>query len=282
MSISVVQGFEAVESIKRNIANVTPADRVRMANTVNSQIYAQAMHVNPDDYRVDYTIQTAANVARYALPLDFMNIDVAKTGLFKTSTGSTYVILNISSLSGAIAVGETIDGDSSLATGTVQEVGTDFLVLYGITGAFEDGEDITASGSETATLDSSVLFDRNKNRYNLTEYGSFEEGYYFESSNLIKTPPSTSSNTGVDVLRYIPRLDLFVVPSPDTDPIAGDFVDIPYSEGDYLELITDLLLIQYEVKDRNDGQWEVAQLRAFNVIQDFFGKVNKKPRIFSI
>jgi hypothetical protein len=275
MSIQLQTAYTALEEDLRNIGNVGLNSKLRWANTVNEQIYDEVINRNPSDYALNKTIQVVANTVKYARATNFKNRNAPQTGVYKTTLGGTdFGILNFDSETGTFTAELTVTGGTSGATATIDEVQSSYLVLSNISGEFEDDETITDTSTGSASVNGELIaYNQSSELERDTEFGSQNQGFYEDGNNLVITPKPTTTKILID--RYIPKLDAFTA-------LTNTFVDIPYSEGKYLELIVDLLLIQYYLFDRNDFSEQQATARANSVLYNFFNNIDTQPRIYTI
>ena len=274
MSITLTNWFDSLTRVKRNIGNVTEASKLEWANTINEQIYDYITRTNPQDYISRKTYQIVSGTTKYARATDFKNRTAPECGIFMTETGTDFGILNYDTETVAFTVGLTVTGTTSWATGVIDELFSDYLVLSDVSGTFEDDELLTDSTTGSATINGTIkAFDRSNELVAYTGDGFQTEGYYEEGSNLVITPKPTETDVIYD--KYMPKLTAFTA-------LTESFVDIPYAEGKYLELIRDLLFIQYEVFNRNGYNEQQATIRANDVLQDFFGTINTESKVYII
>jgi len=275
MSITLDTAYTALEEDLRNIGNVGLNAKLRWAKTVNEQIYDEVINRNPSDYALNNTIQVVENTVEYARSTDFKNRNAPQTGVYKTTLGGTdFGILNFNTETGSFTAGLTVTGATSTATGTIDEVQSSYLVLSNVSGEFQDNEIITDTSTGSATVnDELIAYNRSTELERVTEFGSQNEGFYEDGSNLIITPKPTTTKVLID--RYIPKLEAFTA-------LTDTFVDIPYSEGKYLELLVDLLLIQYYLFDRNDFSEQQAAARSNSILYNFFYNIQTQPRVYTI
>lgn len=270
--ILVSQAFDSLERVKRNIANVTTDSRLEWANTVNEQIYDYIIGINMQDYIVDNTIKIVSGTAKYPRATNFKNRKVPYTGIYETTTGTDYGLLYFDNLSNYFTVGLTLTDGTSGATAKIDEVHSNYLILSAITGTFGDNNPITDENGGQADVNGTIeTFNRTETFLDYTNYGSSCSGYYEEGSNLVFTPMPQQDKIIVD--RYIPLLTKITA-------VTQSFVNIPYSEGKYLELLRDMIMIQYEVFNRDGFSEQQAVIRANAVLNDFFSAINTEPRIF--
>jgi hypothetical protein len=279
MSFTVTNAFDALTDIKKNINNISNSQKIRMANFVNSQIYEYIIRINPEDYISDFTISVIANTFIYARPSDFKTMSIIGTGLFKTTTDTGYGLLNYDGQGATIfTVGLTVTGTISLATGVITEDhdsgSTGYLIIRAISGTFQDNETITDTSTGSATTNGTVtVFSPSTDKVLQRNYGSNEEGYYQKGTNFILTPIPTGTN--IYVSRYIPIETALTV-------VGDNFINISTAGNKYLETIRGLLLVQYEIFNKDISSEVVAEQRANNILKDFFGSINNTPKIYNL
>lgn len=273
MAISLVEGFESLKTVKRNIGNISTLSKAEWGNTVNEQIYNAAIMVNPEDYCSILTVPVISGTKKYDKPTDFKNMNAPDCGVFKTGTGVEFGILYYDNEVTAFAVDEIVTGVDSGAIATIEEVQSTFFRLSSISGTFENNEQLTGSIAGDVLVNGTITkFSETSDLEKITKFGSQDEGYYFEKGKFVITPLPTAARTLL--CRYIPKETVF------TEALTGNFIEIDNAGGIYLELIRDLLMIQYEVNDRNALSEQQASIRAATVLNNFFANINKQPTTY--
>lgn len=101
----------------------------------------------------------------------------------------------------------------------------------------------------------------------ITGYGSQEEGYYINGTNVIFTGISSSSTV---ILRYIPVL-------ADITSLSGTFI-VP---DEFKELVLEGMVVAY-YKNEEDPREAEADQRFARLLTQFLATVKKAPRIYGL
>ena len=275
MTVSINTAFTSVKSRVKNIKNIDPEERILMANIVNSRIYDYVINVNPEDYISEKTIFVESGEDEYNAPSDFYNHARSdKVGIFKTKGGSRFLALGYDAQTGDFTDGLTVTGATSGATGVITQIQDDgttgFLRLKTLTGNFKENEIITDTATGSATVNTQTKYVETDEQLNLTGKNSDYTGYFTRGDKYIFTPLPQSGIVYLD--RYFPILT-------DMTGLEDTFVSVNSPDSKYIELIRDLLLIEYEINDQDEGKEINANERAEIVLKDFFN-IKKEPKIY--
>jgi len=237
---------------------------------LNQFFYHQVVNVNPDDYLTTRTIKTIADTPTYTLPSDFKTLQHG--GVYAVDTGTDYYALNYDSQTvNFTTVPQTITQATTGATGTLAEVvdygTTGTLRLTNVVGTFDDNYVITGSTEGSATANGAAEgFVYTNRKVAVTGFGSYNNGYWVDLTNLTKTPtPSTSE---VYIMRYLPRLSSLatlatetLIPTPDFDEFVRDSVDVYWNQW------------------RQSPDEFTAQQRATASLKDLLKQIRKTPGV---
>lgn len=278
MAIQVQEGFNAIKSKYKDITNIFPVDKVRMANIVNSRIYNFVIKSNPEDWIKENTIFVQPNVDTYASPTNFQHHkDSDRAGLFFTNGGSTYLSLEFDTKVNDFTVGQTITQPATSASGTLDQIEVDgaegFMKLSNVDGDFETDESITNGLTATADVVSLKAYDESDRALDLTHKSSPYTGYFTRGSNYIITPLPKSNAVLLD--RYFEKAEQITK----TD-LTDNFVEVNVDDGQYIELIRDLLFIEYGIFNSDEKEENNGNIRSQPVLTDFFNSNNKEPNVF--
>jgi hypothetical protein len=247
---------------------------LQWVNFINQFTYSYFINVNPESYITNSTIKTIADTDTYALPSDYRESKVSGTGIFKTDTGTAYTALNYDAEVGAFTVGNTVTGGTSGATGVISSINdygtTGTLTLTGVSGTFQDNENITDTGTGDATVNGSPeSFEYDNSQLSYTGFGRNLEGYYIQGDNVVFTPiPNESS---VYILRYIPELSDLTAESDETI--------IPNSYKEFARNATDVFWEQW----RERGNMEfLASQRFQSALLQLLNDIKRTPQVFQM
>jgi len=275
--VTVSQAFQDLKFTKKNIANLGVAQKLSMANKVNSRIYKFIAGINPEDLITENTIFVRPDVNTYARPSNIQNHLPLSSGIFQTIRGTTFLSLEYDTETGSFTEGLTVTGSTSGATGVIEQLednGSEgFMKLSGVTDDFETTEILTDTNTGSATVESLKPYNESDKLLNLTHSNSLSLGYLSRGSNYIFTPMPTSNAVFVD--RYIP-----FVTSLAAGDLSDNFVSVNVDDGQYIELLKDLLLIYYEIDDQNPMLEQNADIRVQPILTEFFSTSAKEPQIF--
>ncbi len=276
MAITIAQAFTSLLRTKKNLGDVSDAARIAWSDTVNEQIYNRISKINPEDYITEFLVDVSSGVSSYTRPIDYKNMNIIETGLFKTTSGTTYGRLRYDAETGAFTEGLTVTGGSSGATGVIDELHDDgttgYFKLSSVSGTFEDDEAITDSSTGVAVVNGTLQAYKNTDTpLEKTGQASAFIGWYERGTSIIMTPEP--SGNALYNMRYTPKLTKFTA-------TTESFVDIPTESGIYLEMITDLLNVQYEKVQLQSLTPAEAEEVANNTMDDFFGEIAVIPNTY--
>ena len=276
MTVSIDTAFQAIKFVKKNIANISGDNQLLMANIVNSRVRDFAININPEDFIKEETIFIKPNVDTYAIPTDFQNhLASARSGLFSSRGGNTFQSLEFKTKTGVFTVGQVLTGTTSGATATIDQIEdngtTGFIKLSSVTGVFTAGEAITDPITGAAVNVESIPYENSDAQLNLTHANSQKIGFFTRGTDYVITPAPIVKDIYLN--RYFPILTEMTV-TTDT------FVEVNAPNGKYTELLRDLLLVEYEVFDRDEELEQSAEARANELLREFFNTVSKEPQVF--
>jgi len=261
-------------NFKDTTGDVSETLMLEWANFINQFMYGELININPEDYISNSIIYTISSTQTYSLPSDYQGSKVNGAGLYRTSAGTTYTALNYDAEVGAFTVGDTLTGGTSGATGTIAYI-TDYgttgtLTLTGVTGTFEDNENITDATTGDATANGSPKnFVFYFNELPVTGFGRPDKGYYINASNIVMTPVPTTGE--VFTFRYIPTLDYLTAET--------DSTIIPDRFREFIRNATDVFWEQW--REKQDMEILASQ-RFQSSLLDLFAKIKKTANVMSL
>ena len=254
-----------------NTAGATDAQVLEWVNFLCRWFHNKVVSLNPNDYLTNSIIKTISDTASYALPSGLQHI--RHGGVYKVASGTDYTALNYDGQTVNFTAGSTLTGGTTGYTATIAEVvdygTTGTLRLTGATGTFADNETITGSGGGSATANgTSATFKYSDDRLPETGFGSEDEGYWLDGTNINLTP--TPDSTEVYILRYVPEFTTLAALASSTN--------IPVIYSEFARLATDVYLQQWR-----DAPSEMEAFQRLNAAwQDCGYNIRKTPMIFKL
>lgn len=264
MAIQLSALQDAYNTYKQDTTDVDDTTFIQWAKFILFFVYGRLKALDPERFMTQNVYYVDTDPDTFTLPSDLMDFRQTGCGFFELSTAD----IAYDGQTVAFAAAATLTGGTSGATAVIvsddDDGATGTLTVKNVNGVFQDNELITDGSGGSATANGAPVYSiNNGNRLGETGFGSTDEGFYLNRSNLVFTGASTKSFVG----RYLPKP---IVLSATTeyftlDGTASGVVIIEDRHEEYLIKACDVL---YEQWDDNNGAESVSDFRMVRALGD--------------
>lgn len=113
-TVTVNRAFESLKFVIKNIDNISPTNRLEMANNVNREIRDEYLGANANDLLTETTLSVANGNSTQSLPSDFQDINPFQSGFFMLDSNGKEikrlpVMEQITDVESCFIIGDTIN-----------------------------------------------------------------------------------------------------------------------------------------------------------------------------
>jgi len=83
MAITITEAFTSLEDVRRDLSDVTDAQKIRAANYINQMFYDEWIGIDPYHFVSEDTVNVVAGTTDYSLPADFQTINSFDCGIYE-------------------------------------------------------------------------------------------------------------------------------------------------------------------------------------------------------
>jgi len=247
LQLSAIQ--DSFGRLKQDVSDVDDDTFVEWCEYVSNFIYGNLKNVDSERFITETVYYAVTSPDTFTLPTNLMDLRQTGCGFFElTSADIAY-----DAQSANFTVGATLTGGTSGATAVItaddDDGTTGTLTVEQVSGVFQDNETITDGSGGSATENGAPVYAIADNKLGETGFGSAEEGFYFNRSNLIFTNAEEKSF----VFRYIPKpVALSSINEYFTlDGTVGGVVLIEDRHKEYLIRALDVMYCDWEASQKN-------------------------------